>query len=217
MDSPALYWSRRVSAEGARLGVFFQGDETSNPKFGLFGTVATAIDGLSARGAFLNSRLFCQEVTLPPVEIEPVTVGPNQTRRDALILATQDPVCVGCHAVLDPLAYPMEVLAPKTNEYRTTENGLPIDTSGSFSGPRESFRFADLKDLGGQLSVSCEVARCFAVQMFNHVAPQDVAAYTDGELERALYAFAAPGAPEDERFRIQSLLEALVTSPSFLR
>jgi hypothetical protein len=215
-DTPADFWARRVTGEGSRLGVFFEGDETSNPPFGLFGTVAAAYDGLSRRGTFLNAKLFCQEVSLPPFEIEPVTVSPNQTRREALMAATADPVCAGCHAVLDPMAYAMEVLTPGTLAYRTTENGLPIDTSGFFSGNRESFEFSDLESLGAQLSVSCEVARCFAIQIFNHVAPQDDAAYTEVGLDRALYLFAAPDSPASERFRFQSLLEAIVTTPSFL-
>lgn len=216
-DTPANLWARRMVGDGSRLGIFFEGDQTSNPPFGLFGSVATAIDGLTARGGFLNSRLFCREIPTHPIVIEPVEVGPGQTRREALVANTADPTCAGCHYALDPLAYPLEVLAPGTQEYRTTENGRLIDTSGSFQAEREAFEFEDLESLGSQLSVSCEVARCLAVQLYNHAAPEDSAAYTEAELERALHAFAAEDAPEAERFRFQALLEAIVTSPTFLR
>jgi hypothetical protein len=217
-ETHADFWARMVSGEDSRLGILFEGDAESNPPFGFFGTAAATSDGISRRGNFLTTKLFCQEGPLPPdsLPVEPVVAGPGQTRRQALEEARIEPVCAGCHASMDPLGYPLEVLTPGSLEYRTTENGVPIDTSGSYSGVWEFFEFSDLESLGAELSVSCEVARCFATQLLNLVAPQDDVAYTEAELERALYLFAAPDSSESEQFRFQALLEAIVTTPSFL-
>jgi hypothetical protein len=214
-DTPADYWARRMTAEGSRFGDFFEGDAESNPPFGVFGTVAASRDGLSARGNLLSSMLTCNLVGPPPVTIssDPVVVGPGQTRREALAAAlNEQPVCSGCHTTMDPLGYPLEVFTPGTLEYRTTENGKPIDTSGSVQG----LQFADLESLGAQASVSCEVARCFATKIFDHISPQDVPSYSQASLDYVVYRFTAPDSPESERFQIQELLEAIVTTPSFL-
>lgn len=215
-DPPYERWARQVGAEGARLGILFEGDEASNPPFGLFGTIAGRYDGLSERGAFLVSRFFCVDVPGSPVEFPPIVAPPNQTRREALAANLQDPNCVGCHAAMDPLAYPLEVLTPETLEYRTTENGVPIDTSGTYSGAWDSFQYADLASLGEQLSDSCEVARCLTLQLWNEAMPDSGLTSTSPQIESALYAFATPESPDEERFRFQGLLEAIVRSPAFL-
>jgi hypothetical protein len=212
-DPPHEYWARAIGAAESRLGVLFEGDEDSNPPFGLFGTVAAQYEGISQRGGFLSSRLFCTVIEPSPVDIPPVMVGPNETRREALSAGISDPSCAGCHAILDPLAFPLEVLTPGTLEYRTTENGLPIDTSGSYSG----LEFSDIESLGEQLSVSCEVARCFTDQLFLEAVPgDDLGVSSQAQRRNALYRFAAPDSPEAEQFQFQALLEAIVSSPAFL-
>ncbi len=216
-DTPADYWARTFTMEGVFLSYLFVGDKDSNPPFGLFGTIAELKDGLSARGNFISSKFFCREVPSFPDEEGPVIVGPNQTRRDALNAAINEPQCFGCHSVTDPLGFPLEALTPDTLEYRTTENGLPIDTSGVYQADFSEFRFADMDELSAQISTSCEVARCLATQLFNEAAPyQDAPAYTPAELDRAVYLFGGDALPQMDRFQIQVLLEAIVTSPTFL-
>jgi hypothetical protein len=215
-DPPHEYWARVITASAeTRLSILFEGDEESNPPFGLFGTVAAEHDSITHRGRFLSERLYCTTVEGPPPNDHPLSlmVEPNQTRRDALFSAINEPVCAGCHFAMDPLGFPLEVLTPDTLEYRTTENGVPIDTSGNLHG----FEFADIQALGEHLSESCEVARCLAQQLFDEAVPGgDPSVGPTVQLNNAVYRFAAPDSPEDERFRFQTLLEAIVSSPAFL-
>lgn len=216
-DTPADRYARLLSMEDARFGVLFEGDAESTPPFGLFGTVAAAYDGISQRGNALSDMLFCGRIGPPPeqLEFQPVVAGPGQTRREALQAQLNEPVCLGCHSVTDPLGFPLEVLTPDTLEYRTTENGVPIDTSGNYAGG--VLEFADIESLGAAASVSCDVARCFTEKLLTHASFAGFVLYTEDELARALYAYAAPDSPEEERFRVEALLEAIVTSPGFLR
>jgi hypothetical protein len=213
-DPPDAYWARMIGAPDSRLSVLFAGDQESNPPFGLFGTVAAQYESISHRGAFLASRLFCRQPDPGPFESEPVVVGPDQTRREALSAELHDPVCAGCHSVIDPPAFPLEVLTPGTLEYRSTENGKPIDTSGGFEN---GLVFPDIVSMGEQLSVSCDVARCLAQQLFDEAVPGgDPSVGPTVQLNNAVYRFAAPDSPEEERFQFQALLEAIVSSPAFL-
>jgi hypothetical protein len=214
-DQPYAHWAWVITGPGNRLGALFEGDQESNPPFGIFGTVADQFEGLSARGAFLSSRLVCAAVDPSPEGTgQPVVVGPNQTRRQALAEAILSPACAGCHALTDPWAFPLEVLAPGTLEYRTTENGLPIDTSGVTNS---GIVYSDLTSLGEQLSVSCEVASCLTDQLFLEAVPgDDLGVGSYAQRHNALYRFAAPYSPEAEQFQFQVLLEAIVSSPAFL-
>jgi hypothetical protein len=218
-DRPADRYARLITAEGARYGDLFTGDQASDPPFGLFGTVAGSFDAISTRGHFLSARLFCQVVSPKPagLEIEPVVAGPGQTRREALAAALADPVCAGCHSVTDPLGFPLEVLTPGTLEYRTTENGQPIDTSGSYGAYNAQLEFSDIESLREGVSESCDVARCFVTMLFDRAGLEAGFTYQPAELDTVLYHYTAPESPEEERFVIQTLLEAIVTSPSFLR
>jgi hypothetical protein len=74
-----------------------------------------------------------------------------------------------------------------------------------------------MASLGTELSTSCEVARCLASQLFDEAALlAGTPARTSAELERALYLFAGDDLPLTDRFRLRSLLEAIVMSPTFL-
>jgi hypothetical protein len=177
----------------------------------------SAYSGASSRGAWISARLFCAAVGVPPegTGLEPVIPGPTETSRDALVAATREPVCIGCHMSMDPLGFSLENY-DATGTYRTTENGLPVDSSGVFDfHPHGQISFVNNADLLGQILGTCEVSSCFS------------SAFLDYALERA-YDGASPVVSAEERqyvlaalaseyHRIRPLLTAVVTTPAFLR
>ena len=91
----------------------------------------------------------------PPDDID-TSVDPTgiaTTNRQLLAQHSADPSCAGCHQYMDPIGFGMENF-DSIGQYRTTDNGLPVDASGElieagdvsgpFSGPIElSERLAD--------------------------------------------------------------------------
>ncbi len=103
-----------------------------------------------ARGTFVRERLLCQPLPPPPPDVDatPPEIDPNATTRERFDQHSADPVCRGCHELIDPLGFGFESY-DGVGAFRSTENGLPIDASGEvlriepgaapipFDGPRE--------------------------------------------------------------------------------
>jgi hypothetical protein len=93
--------------------------------------------GPTVRGAQMRRNFLCGEVSPPPddsgIHGGPLMVPPGVTRRQAMEEAKSSPACAGCHSLLDPLGFSLEHY-DALGDYRTTENGQPIDSSGSYDG-----------------------------------------------------------------------------------
>ncbi|HEY0707018.1 MAG TPA: DUF1588 domain-containing protein [Polyangia bacterium] len=122
----------------------------------------------SLRGVFMNSQMFCLEVPPPPPGISPLTPpppgAPSQTTRQELTAAVREPVCQGCHSLVDPPGFPFEGLDP-IGRARTTENGLPVDTSATF---REGGVVAGARAFGERLATSPSTRDCFVEQWLTY-------------------------------------------------
>jgi hypothetical protein len=177
----------------------------------------TAYPRASARGAWIADNLLCAPVGPPPQSLDhgPVTTEPTQTSRDALVAATDQAVCMGCHVHIDQPGFSLENY-DTTGAPRTTENGLPIDTSGYvYFEPHGQISFVNNPDLLGQIVGTCEVSSCFS------------SAFLDYALETAYGAEPPPVSPVERQYvlaalaseyhRIRPLLTAVVTTPAFLR
>jgi Protein of unknown function (DUF1588) len=166
-DVGALAFSGRLMAsdpEGSMRGLFTYPANPTHPGILADPAFLQAKPGISARGTWMLEHLFCIQVPRPPPDLEEV-IPPYSglTRRQALEAAVSPAPCTACHKLLDPLAYSLENY-DELGAFRTVdENGLPIDSSGTyFSQTGEEFVFAGLTDVANQLGTSCEVARCLA-------------------------------------------------------
>jgi hypothetical protein len=170
---------------------------------------------ISVRGAWMQSSLFCLEVDPPPENtLEPLPMGEG-TRRQALEQATSQPVCAGCHYVIDPPGYSLEGIDPETGEPRETDNGFSIDASGVFDSQNSSFAssfaFSSITDLAPQLAVSCEVASCFVRKVTADAAMEaGLGEFTNEELAAITYEYVESG------YALEVLLRAMVRTPTFL-
>jgi hypothetical protein len=167
------------------------------------------------RAIWMMANLACVEMPLPPPEIviDPVSVPPNMTRRQTIEAAVSDAVCIGCHAVFDPFGFSLENY-DELGDFRTTENGLPIDASGTVDVNGIYSTFDDIGDLGPELGASCTVMQCFASKLFEYAlagAHPDVPPVVGGsELAYVKNRFT------ENNGEVVYLLEAIATTPSFL-
>jgi hypothetical protein len=168
---------------------------------------------LSERGNWLLLSQLCADIGPPLPGIPPLATVAGLTRRQALAAADAGASCRGCHSILDPLGGSLEGIDPETGLPRTTDNGLPIDTSGSFQSPvgPSNFTFSGIEDLAPQFATSCEVARCFVSSVGKDATVTlGLGALSDAEIDFILYEYAQQG------FSIEALLRALVQTPTFL-
>ncbi len=161
------------------------------------------------RGKAVREILLCQKVPDPPGNVNFALVqdtkNPNyKTARQRLTAHRTAPTCAGCHKIMDPMGLALENF-DGAGQYRTEENGTPIDTSGEVDG----VAFQGAVQLGKVLhdnpaATSCLVSRLYAYATGRPAAP--------GEKDWMKFlqdGFAANG------YRVPDLLRAIATGDAF--
>jgi hypothetical protein len=120
------------------------------------------------RGIFLREQMFCQPLPPPPPEVNamPPVVDARQTTKERFAAHRKDPACASCHDLIDNLGFGLENY-DAIGLYRTTENGKPVDASGSFMGTDVDGPFKGAIELSHKLVASKDVERCMATHWFN--------------------------------------------------
>jgi len=90
------------------------------------------------RGKALREIFLCQKVPPPPGNVDfslvQNTSDPRyKTVRQRLTVHRNEPMCAGCHKIMDPIGLSFENFDTAA-EYRRSENGAQIDASGDLSG-----------------------------------------------------------------------------------
>jgi len=112
------------------------------------------------RGRAIRELLMCQPVPDPPGNVNFTAVQDTAnkkmpTARIRLTAHRTDPVCAGCHMITDPVGLGLEKF-DGIGTFRATENGAPIDSSGSLDG----VEFANARELGEVLSKNEATTQC---------------------------------------------------------
>lgn len=160
------------------------------------------------RGVFINQQVLCVALG-PPAVIPPFPEEqPNTTNRQRIEALTGKGTCgQGCHSTLiNPLGYAFENY-DSVGEYRTTDGGLPVDASSSYTldGQEQSYRNAlELVEL---LASSQDAQRCYAKHWLTYLA---------GRLPDASDAATLDALAAQSDSSTKDLVRALVQSSSFL-
>lgn len=164
------------------------------------------------RGKALRELILCQEVPDPPGNVDfnvvQDTSNPQfRTVRQRLSAHATEPMCTGCHKLVDPIGLAMEHF-DTVGGYRAAENGVPIDTSGALDG----IEFQDVAGLGMAMhdhpaTTSCVVNRLYSFA----VAREATKAEREWLSEDVQKSFARDG------YRFEPLLRHMVMRDAFFR
>ena len=202
----------RVDTDGWEPYEFTEGDHRGGLTTLIGFTAMHSHPGRSSatlRGKAIRELLLCEKVPDPPANVNFAVVqdtsNPNfKTARERLTAHRNDPTCSGCHKMIDPIGLALENF-DGLGQYRSTENGAPIDTSGELDG----MRFADAAGLGQILHNSLAAASCVTNSLYRYAVGRDV---TPGEAQWAKYlvrSFAV------DRYRFTDLMRRIATSDAF--
>lgn len=161
------------------------------------------------RGRAIREVLLCQPVPNPPANVDfsgfnDTSNAVLKTARQRLVRHATDPVCASCHKITDPLGLPLERFDGEGGS-RTTENGAPIDASGSFEGKA----FDGAAALGFLISQSKTSTDCVAKRFAEYGAGVTEDDLPKGWLGRLGKSFEAGG------YRFRDLIEQVALSPEF--
>jgi hypothetical protein len=171
-------------------------------------------EGLSSptlRGKALRELLLCEPVPAPPGNVDFTTAqdthNPNfKTMRARLTAHRTDPTCAGCHKLMDPMGLALENFDSDA-EYRTAENGEPLDTSGELDG----IEFTDAAGLGRALHDNPATAPCFVRRLYSYATGRPPARRDMPWIRYLEKSFAEDG------YRAPDLMRRIATSDNFYR
>ncbi|XXX78185.1 DUF1592 domain-containing protein [Sorangium sp. So ce134] len=115
------------------------------------------------RGSFVLQKMMCIPIPLPTgailEQVKPPDPYSGKTARERFSQHSDDPACAGCHQYMDPVGFAFENY-DAVGLYRTTENGVTIDPSGTV--PETLGDVSGPIDLVQKLAASEDVQHCFA-------------------------------------------------------
>jgi hypothetical protein len=148
----------------------------NSPRAGLLTTGAflalnahATVTSPTFRGRFIRQYLLCQEIPPPPAGVvttlpEPdPDAGPETLRSRLERLHLAAPTCAACHNLMDPLGFALESF-DAIGAYRTTENGLAVDTRGALDGET----FTDAGELASILRQRTDVSGCVSRLLYRY-------------------------------------------------
>jgi hypothetical protein len=161
------------------------------------------------RGKAVREILLCQAVPSPPANVNFTVVqdtnNPNfKTARDRLTAHRTEATCAGCHKIMDPIGLGLENF-DGAGQFRSTENGAPIDPSGEIDG----LKFSDSASLGRAIHDNPPATACLANSLYRYAAGRD---FDPSERDWQKWLgeqFATNG------YRLPDLMKTIATSDAF--
>jgi Protein of unknown function (DUF1592)/Protein of unknown function (DUF1595)/Protein of unknown function (DUF1588)/Protein of unknown function (DUF1587) len=119
------------------------------------------------RGAYINRRLLCKDMSPPPgvvLPTIPAPTGTNQTNRQIVNGITGPGTCgASCHGVfINPAGFAFENF-DGLGAYHTTESGQAIDSSGTYPFTEGPKTFANQVEFSKALADSEQLHTCHAI------------------------------------------------------
>jgi hypothetical protein len=161
------------------------------------------------RGKALRQVMLCQQVPNPPANVNFTVVQDTKnplykTARERVTAHRTDPVCAGCHKIMDPIGLALENF-DGAGQYRSEENNAAIDTSGELDG----VAYQDVAGLAKALRDNPATTSCLIGSVYRYAAGRD---FDTGE--RAWQAWLAKGFVAGG-YHLPDLLRQIATSDAF--
>jgi hypothetical protein len=126
--------------------------------------------------------------------------------RERMEVHRRNPVCANCHKIMDPIGLALENF-DGAGQYRTTENGAPIDASGELDG----IAFKDAAGLGQAMHDNPATVACLVGDVYRYATGRAVQTSEADYMAWLKTGFAADG------YRVPDLLRRVALSDAFYR
>ena len=158
------------------------------------------------RGRWILEQMLCVTIPPPPPDIPPLMPpAEGQTAREMLAKHRENPLCAGCHDLLDPAGLGLEEY-DGIGAWRALEAGLPVDVSG---GLPPGITFSGAAELAALLADDPRFVECLTEKLFTYSLGRQMAGKDKpfrAEISETLTA---------ERGSLGQLIELITLSPAF--
>lgn len=166
------------------------------------------------RGKFVVTALLCKDVPPPPPTVNTMVEADNtggKTLRQVLEQHLFSPSCKTCHSLMDPMGFAMENY-DAIGAYRTTDNSLPVDATGTLPTTGQSFN--GLVELTQIIAKDPAFPACVSSKLYTYALGRglvkDPTHLDTSALSTMTNKFTTGG------LKFQDLVAGVVNSPTFL-
>jgi hypothetical protein len=160
------------------------------------------------RGKGMREIFLCQIVPGAPPDVDfsgfEAAAATAKTTRERLEMHRSDPTCAGCHKITDPIGLALENF-DGAGHFRTTENGVQIDTSGELG----SVAFKDAVGLGQAMHDDPAATSCVVSRLFDYARGYRAQSADNAWVKVLNEKFAEGG------YRLPALMKSIATSKAF--
>jgi hypothetical protein len=167
------------------------------------------------RGLLVRRQLLCQYIPGPPQSVLDIiaqnpldTADTTKTTRQKFEMHVNEDSCRGCHQSFDPIGFGLEQM-DGLGRFRTTENGLRVDSSGELSGVDVGGKFEGPAQLSLMLSQSKVLESCMVQHFFTFAQARPPTEDDDCVVQNWTDDFAQSGGT------IKNLVFSYVVHPTF--
>jgi hypothetical protein len=163
------------------------------------------------RGVFIDLELLCIDMPAPPDNVPPLPpVDGDTTNRERVEAHTGDGTCgQGCHSnLINPVGFAFEGY-DALGVRRSTDNGHPVDESGSFFFQEGETAWTDAIDFASVMADSDQAHRCYVQRWLEYLQGR---AFDEADV--GLVAFLGERSRVEDR-PIRDLIVDVVTSDGF--
>ena len=169
------------------------------------------LTGSVHRGVFINHRVLCTQLPPPPDALPPIPAddGMTMTSRERIEMHTGPGTCgASCHdTFINPVGFAFESF-DGLGQYRTEENGLPIDAAAAFEFADGLMEFDGASQFNETIAGRIETHDCYTKHWVEYALGRDTAG-SDLDLIQSL------GDRSLEGVSIKELIIELVGSEEF--
>ncbi len=162
------------------------------------------------RGALIRQRFLCQQLPAQPAVVPSLPAAiTGVTLRERLDQHKSDPVCKGCHELLEPGGYAFSAY-DAVGRWRPLEGDKMVDSSGTLVAVDNGNRsYGNLREFVSVLNGSPELQRCAVRQWFRYALGRPEGTGDEATLGALDAGFSKTG------FDLRELQVAIVKSNSF--
>jgi hypothetical protein len=163
---------------------------------------------VTLRGKALREIFMCQHVPPPPPNVNfSIVEDPTHVRstgRERVAAHLENAACAGCHKITDPIGLALEKF-DGAGQFRLTENGQTIDTSGELGG----VKFGDAIGLGQAVRNDPATAQCLVSRLYAYSLGKPLGEAEEARMEVLAQSFA------QAKYRYNALLRMIVLDETF--
>ncbi len=162
------------------------------------------------RGKYILENILGAPPPPPPPDVPQLnndTVGVSASLRQQMEQHRADPVCASCHSRMDALGFGLENY-DAIGRWRTMDGNFPVDASGAFPNGKTFTTPAEMKAL--LLDNLPDFARCLAEKLLTYSLGRGIESYDRPTVRDIVRQ------TEQNDYRFQSMIRAVVHSPAFL-